>query len=258
MNYLRGFLRLLIIVLLLLPGAAVILLTAWIPIRWRGVRLAAWVTTGLCRLFMAVFNIHYHCPEPEKVRRLPGFLFPNHSTYLDIIMLSYLLPVRYVAKAEIRNYPLIGMMARAIGCIFVDRQNKASRRQARQVLAQIERYPPIVLFPEGRTGSGATLQPFRHGAFEIAVQNQTPFLPCMLLYDRPEIVRWMGDPFTRAIWRLASRPGPLHAHLIPLSVVRPRQRDDATQLVEQTYQQMAAALAEAEARIVIGRPTNQE
>src|SRR5690606_16401682 len=113
-------------------------------------------------------------------RPLNGFVFPNHSTYLDILMMTHLIPMRFVAKQEVKRYPFVGPLAKAIGCVFVKRESKASRAQARVTLGKAERFPPIVLFPEGKTGSGETLQTFRQGAFEIAVAHEIPFLPCVI------------------------------------------------------------------------------
>jgi 1-acyl-sn-glycerol-3-phosphate acyltransferase len=253
MSFLRGIFRLLLILIVLVTGTGFVLLFAWLPLRWRGVRLSAWMVTGMARAFMRIFDIHFHCSDPEKIRGLRGFIFPNHTTYLDILAAVYLLPARFVAKAEIGHYPFIGSIARAIGCVFVERQNKASRAKARDTLAKADRYPPIILFPEGKTGTGEALAPFRHGAFAVAIESKTAFLPCVLVYDRPEIVRWLGDPFTRAIWRLASRPGPVAVHLITLELVQPEAGMDAAELAEATHCRMAAALAEAETRYVISK-----
>jgi lyso-ornithine lipid O-acyltransferase len=233
--------------MVLLLGTSAVLLTAWIPWRVRGARPAAWLVTLMARSFTRIFQIYVHCPKAAALRHFQGFIFPNHTSYLDIVIAVYFLPLRFVAKTEIRRYPLIGLIARAIGCVFVDRQDKSSRARTRQVLATNELQPAIVLYPEGKTGSGSGLQPFRYGAFEIAAQNHIPFLPCLIVYDRPEIVRWQGDPFTRAIWRLASRPGAVNAHLILLDVVQPTPADVGAELAHATYEKMAAALAAAEA-----------
>jgi 1-acyl-sn-glycerol-3-phosphate acyltransferase len=250
MAFIRGSLRLLLIVHILLLGTVAVLLTAWIPWRIRGARPAAWLVTLMARSFTRIFQIRVHCPEGAGLRHFQGFIFPNHTSYLDIVIAVYFLPLRFVAKTEIRHYPLIGTIARAIGCVFVDRQDKSSRAHTRQVLATSELQPAIVLYPEGKTGSGSGLQPFRYGAFEIAAQNGIPFLPCLIVYDRPEIVRWLGDPFTRAIWRLASRPGIVNAHLILLDVVQPTPADTGAELAHATHEKMAAALARAEAELI--------
>ncbi|MFZ0545703.1 MAG: 1-acyl-sn-glycerol-3-phosphate acyltransferase [Candidatus Promineifilaceae bacterium] len=240
MRIIRGVYRLTAIVLIILGGTALILPTIWLPFRIRGIKPSAWGVTIITRFFMLIFKVRYICLEPEKFRRLEGFVFPNHSTYLDILMMTHLIPMRFVAKEEVKRFPIVGALGKAIGCVFVKRENKESRAQARVILAKAERFPPIVLFPEGKTGSGETLQEFRYGAFEIAVENEIPFLPCVILFDKPEYVRWLGEKFPKVIWRLASRPGWLTAKLVPLDVIHPKKEDDARKLAEEVYQEMSA------------------
>jgi 1-acyl-sn-glycerol-3-phosphate acyltransferase len=189
MSFIRGVYRLSLIVIIISVGTLLILPTIWLPFRIRGIKPSAWVVTFMTRFFMLIFNIRYICPEPEKFNNLAGFVFPNHSTFLDILMMTQLIPMRFVAKQEVKRFPIVGPLAIAIGCVFVNRENKDSRIEARIKLAAAERYPPIVLFPEGKTGSGETIQPFRYGAFEIAVEHEIPFLPCVILFDKPEYVR---------------------------------------------------------------------
>ena len=158
-------------------------------------------------------------------------------------MMTQLLPMRFVAKQEVKRFPIVGPLGIAIGCVFVKRDNKASRAQARIALAKASRFPPIVLFPEGKTGPGGTLQPFRKGAFEIAVDNEIPFLPCVILFDKPEYAYWRGRKFLKVIWQLASRSGPLTAKLIPLEVIHPNKESDAEQLAADAHEKMSAVLA---------------
>jgi 1-acyl-sn-glycerol-3-phosphate acyltransferase len=240
MRFIRGSYRLSIIVAVILVGTFLILPTIWLPLRIGRIKASAWGVTIMTRLFMLIFKIRYICPQPEKFRRLEGFVFPNHSTYLDILMMTHLIPMRFVAKQEVRRFPIVGLLGRAIGCVFVKRESKASRLQARVTLAKADRFPPIVLFPEGKTGSGETLQPFRYGAFEIAAENEIPFLPCVILFDKPEYVRWLGEKFPKVIWRLASRPGWLTAQLIPLELIHPKKDDDPKQLAADAYGKMSA------------------
>lgn len=240
----RGLIRLLITLFIMISGTIFVLATFWLPIRWRGIPLAAWTVTVMARMVTRVMDVRVHCPEPEKIRNLRGFVFPNHSSYMDIVLAVHLIPMRFVAKEEIRRMPLVGLIAQAIGCVFVKRESKASRTEARLKLGQVKRYPPIVLFPEGRTNSSDDLLPFRHGAFAVAIENDVPYLPCVILFDRPEIVRWQGDPFHRAVWRLASRSGPINAFWIPLEPIQPQADDDPVQLAEKCQAAMTAVLRE--------------
>jgi 1-acyl-sn-glycerol-3-phosphate acyltransferase len=240
MRFLRGYFRLTIIVIVISVGTLFILPTFWLPFKIGGIKPSAWGVTIMARLIMFILNIRYFCPEPEKFRRLEGFVFPNHSSFLDPLMVTHLIPMRFVAKQEIKRYPVVGLLGIAINCVFVKRDNKASRAQARLALAKASRFPPIVLFPEGKTGPGDKLQPLRRGAFEIAIENEIPFLPCVILFDKPEYARWMGEKFLKVIWRIAGRSGPLTAKLIPLEVVYPNKDSDPEQLANETFKAMSA------------------
>ncbi len=243
MNKIRGLWRIGSMAFVLAVGTAVILLTAWIPIHIRRIRLCAWPIPFMARLFLRVFRIQFICPEPEKFRQHTGFIFPNHVSFLDIIIFVALLPVRFVSKEEIRHWPFIGWIAQAIGTVFVDRENKASREQTRQRLAHTVFYPPVVLFPEGRISNRPDqLLPFRFGAFEIAVQHQISILPCVLLYDPVAIMHWYDEPFFRALWRVATAYSPLRVELIALPVITPKPNDDPRQLAVAVHGVMDAII----------------
>lgn len=244
MSTIRALRRIILSLLLLFTGSFIVMATFWLPIHYRRIKASAWIVTIMARLFMRINDIQFHCSNPKVIRQFEGFIFANHSTYLDIVLAVYLLPTRFVAKQEIRAIPLVGLVAAAIGCVFVKRDNKRSRAHTREKLGQVTRYPPIVLYPEGRTGRGDALQPFRYGAFEIALQNSIPILPCAIIYDRPDIVLWRGQRFIPAFWRLVSRSGPIKAEMIPLEPLYPQPGDNGVELAERTHQKMAAFLQE--------------
>jgi 1-acyl-sn-glycerol-3-phosphate acyltransferase len=243
MNILRGIGRISLISAALVIATILILTTAWIPARIKGVRLAAWPITGFGRFFIWLFDVHYTCDGTSKIRRHEGFVFPNHTSFLDIILLIYILPMRFLAKAEVRKWPFIGWIGTAVDTVFVDREDKGSRESARQAIAQVERYPPIALFPEGGIFEpGGILHPFRYGAFEIAVASGIPYMPCVLLYEPLDVVFWGDESLLSAVWRFASRPGPVQARLQTLHVVHPRPDDDPKLLALEAHGAMEAIL----------------
>ena len=89
------------------------------------------VARATCRAFLRLNAIRFRIDEPEAVQRLQGFAFFNHVSYLDVPAVLALLPVRFLATAGVRRLPLIGWMARAVGTVFVQRGNGASREAAR-------------------------------------------------------------------------------------------------------------------------------
>jgi 1-acyl-sn-glycerol-3-phosphate acyltransferase len=243
MGVIRGSLRILLFLLILILSTLVIVGTAWIPVRIHGVRLCAWPLVTICRTILRLFNIRFTCLEAEKIRRHEGFIFPNHLSALDIVLLLSIVPVRFLAKAEIRAWPLVGWIARAVDTVFVDRSDKSSRETARQSLAHLSYYPPVVIFPEGGIYSPASeLSPFRYGAFEIAQAAEAPFMPCVLIYEPLVVAFWADEPLLAVIWRFATRSQPLYARLYALRVVRPQPGDDPRQLALETRGAMAAAL----------------
>lgn len=90
----------------------------------------------------------------------------NHASWQDIFFLGGTVPVTFVAKDDVAGWPVIGMLARLGGTIFVDRSSRQSAgdttRQMRQKLQDGAR---IALFPEGTTGDGNRLLPFKSSLF---------------------------------------------------------------------------------------------
>jgi len=244
MQKILGLFRLLLALIVLIVGVLLVLLACLWPWRVQQCRLAAWVTVWIVRSFNRIFAIQVICPDAAKLRRHQGLIFPNHLSYLDIITLLSLRPMRFLSMAAVRNYPLIGWIAQAIGTVFVVREDENSRHQAREAIVASfaqEPDPPIVLFPEGKLGLGNQLLPFRHGAFELAVEHGIAFLPCVLRYTPLEVATWQHGGLWVSVWRLAQFSGSLQIEVIPLTVVQPGAEDDPVQLATMTQQAMEQA-----------------
>ena len=110
----------------------------------------------------------------------------NHVSYLDILVLGTLHPSHFVAKREIRSWPLFGWISRAAGTLFVDRESPRDAvrviRDMREVLAA---GIPITLFPEGGTSAGETVQPFQAALLEPAARAELPCYGASVSYDTP-------------------------------------------------------------------------
>ena len=96
------------------------------------------------------------------------------------------------------------------------------------------------------------LNPFRYGAFEIAQQSQTPYIPCALRYEQRSLVHWGDESMVANIWRIARRPpGKLTVEVVLLHVVHPRQDDDPQLLALEAHGAMLAVLQQDEKQQVI-------
>ncbi len=249
MSYLRGALKLLVAVPLLTLGAFGAVLLSLIPVRFRGAKLGPWLSYFVSHAFNRVMNIHSTVVNRELLMNHRGIIVANHSTYLDVMLLVNAAPIRYLTAKEIQRQPVVGWFAIAQESVFVNRSSRASRAEARDLIsAALQRspYPPIVIFPEGRLGPGDRLNPFRHGAFELAIENGVPVLPCAIRYSRPDIATWYGGSrgewMATALWRLARFDGRLEMTLIPLDPILPSLADDAELLTAVTQRSIEQVL----------------
>lgn len=222
----------------------VLLLVGWLPIRVKNLSFTFWFIQRVVKRCVPLFNIQIVCANPELFTQHQGFIFPNHISYLDIIVIVALTPSRFVAKAEVAKMPFIGWIAQQVQTVFVKRQDKRSRLQTREVLGTLTYYPPVVLFPEGGTNRDLSipLAPFRLGAFEIAAQHGIPFLPCVIRYNPKQLVTWHQGSLIGAVWRLVSHPTPILAEVITLDVVHPNTQDNPKALVDSTHAAMESLL----------------
>lgn len=243
MGFLRGIYRFILCLILLTITASLVVITSFIPLHIKGYHVSMWMVMSVGRSLLWATNIKWSCTDVERYKQHQGFIFPNHMSYLDILVLIAIAPVRFLAKREVRSWPVVGQAAQAIGCVFVNREDKDSRAQARHSLAHIDHFPPVALFPEGRKGPGHLLAPFRHGAFEIVTEGAVPFIPCALVYSQPEWAIWYRGEFVlKAAWRLCRYQPEGTAQLILLDTVYPQQDDDPVALAEETHGKITAVL----------------
>lgn len=103
----------------------------------------------------------------------PLLIASNHVSWADILVLGSLAGVHFVAKAEVRGWPVMGTFARLQRSVFIDRERRrASPEQAREIAERLGDGDPMVLFAEGTTGDGNRVLPFKStlfGAAQIAL-----------------------------------------------------------------------------------------
>lgn len=249
MKKIYGGFRLGMAVLMILLAVIGVTITRLFPFRYRGVPLTTWSVFVVIRLICFSFRIKVRCSDAKLMRSYGGLIFPNHLSVLDILVLYYCTPVRFLAAHDVGERPGIGWIARSVGTVFVNRDSPRSRVAARDQVADAlnaSDVPPIVLFPEGRLGPGDTLFPFRHGAFGIAIQGGFPFMPCAIRYDPLELVVWRaaaeGEGMWSSIWRMAQYTGRVDVDVMPLEVVQPGPDDNSRELARKTRRDMADAL----------------
>jgi 1-acyl-sn-glycerol-3-phosphate acyltransferase len=107
----------------------------------------------------------------------------NHISWLDIFVINSLQPCRFVAKSDIRDWPLIGWLCARTGTIFIARgRQRDVRRIYEGLVDSIRAGERIAFFPEGTTGLQGELLPFHANLFESAIEAGVPVQPYALRY----------------------------------------------------------------------------
>lgn len=125
----------------------------------------------------------------EKSRDKPTLFCANHISYVDITTVGPVINGRFIAKAEVKDWPLFGYLATLKGTIYVDRTKAGTTEGLRQLNEAIKNKDNLILFPEGTTTDGCRVLPFRSSYFDIAMKNNLTVQPITISY-----AGWDGMP----------------------------------------------------------------
>lgn len=118
----------------------------------------------------------------------PQIIVSNHESWFDVFALAARLPVRYrfVAKEELGRVPLFGAAWRTCGHVSINRKDRSSAADSLGEAGERVRKDAltIVMFPEGTRSDSGKLQPFRKGAFVLAIQTGIPVVPVAIIGSR--------------------------------------------------------------------------
>lgn len=135
--------------------------------------------------------------RPPAVRGGGALVVANHVSWLDIHVIHSLLPARFVSKAEVRDWPVIGWLAdKAGGTLFLERTRKSDAKRMNEVMAgHLRDGDCLALFPEGTTTDGHGLKPFYATLFQPAAAAAAPVWPAVIRYRRRD-----GSPCAAAAY----------------------------------------------------------
>lgn len=170
-------------------------------VRWRHRIVRTWAR-ALCNILGVRIQVT-GTPPPA-----PFFLVANHLTYMDILVLYTRVDGVFIAKRDMRHWPVLGPLANLFSTIWVNRE---VRRDAVRVLDLIDesiaRGDGVILFAEGTTSAGHALLPMRPALFDWAAREQYPVHYAALSYRTDSgipahlAVGWWGEmPFLRHAW----------------------------------------------------------
>ena len=112
-----------------------------------------------------------------------NLIVANHISWLDIFALNATRPMAFVAKSEVRHWPLAGWLAIHTDTIFLQREKRADTRMVNdKITALLASGRDVAVFPEGTTTDGTTLLPFHGALLQPAVDSNRPIQPISIAY----------------------------------------------------------------------------
>ena len=117
----------------------------------------------------------------------PLMLVANHVSWLDIFAINAILPVRFIAKAEIRKWPLLGWLSARAGTMFIERaRRRDTARIGAEMHAALQAADVFAVFPEGTTTDGSAVLAFHASLLAPALLARAAVQPIAIRYARPD------------------------------------------------------------------------
>ena len=133
---------------------------------------------------LTIFNVNVnqsHLAIPSN-----AVVIANHVSWLDIFVINSVAPCRFVAKADIKSWPLLGWLAERAGTIYISRGSKSDLKRIYQyLLDRVAAGDRVAFFPEGTTAAQGKLKPFHPNLFESAIHANAVIQPIAVRYLDP-------------------------------------------------------------------------
>jgi len=131
-----------------------------------------------------VLEIRLQCHGRLPTAEIPCVLLAaNHISWLDVCVLMAACPTRFVAKAEINRWPILGRLSRNVGTLFIERAKRADTLRINQQISEVlERGERVTVFPEGTTTDGTRLDHFHASLLQSAVTTDALLYPVAIGY----------------------------------------------------------------------------
>lgn len=151
------------------------LLFPWIGAARRDACIRSW-----SRDLLAICGVSL---EQEGAALEHALVVSNHVSWLDIFVINALHPCRFVAKSEIRAWPVLGWLVAQAGTVFIARGNRRELRHIfKGLVDSLDLGQRVAFFPEGTTAAQGTLLPFHANLFEAAIDAKVSVQPYALEY----------------------------------------------------------------------------
>lgn len=183
------------------------------------------------------------------------FYIANHLSWIDILAMGGATGCAFISKDTVQKAPVVGWLARQNNTIFIARERRGEiGAQVETVRAAMASHQPIALFPEGTTGDGRALLPFKPALFAVLLPppRAIRIQPVLLDYGAAgPLIAWReGESGLANAIRLLGSPGPKTLTLHFLDTFDPGAHPDRKTLATETHARISAA---RDAQVSAGR-----
>ncbi|MBN7771460.1 1-acyl-sn-glycerol-3-phosphate acyltransferase [Marinobacter daepoensis] len=140
-----------------------------------------------------------------------ALIVANHISWSDIPVLGSITPMRFLSKAEVGNWPVIGWLARQAGTLFIKRGAGQARSVKTSIARCLDAGESVLIYPEGTTSTGVAVLPMHGLLMSAALASSTPIQPVTIGYRRDKrpdaLAPFIGDDsFHHHLFRLLKQP----------------------------------------------------
>ena len=177
---LKVFVRLFAVVAYLLFGVVLALLIGMFFVRFTAWQrpVIAWWLRGFCRVLNLQVTVQ---GAPIEASAL---WISNHVSWMDIPVIGGIRPLRFLSKAEVAKWPIIGHLAQAAGTLFIKRGSGDADRVSQEIVLSLREGKRVLFFPEGTTTDGFSVNRFFAKLFTSACVSQCPIQPLVICYQK--------------------------------------------------------------------------
>ena len=161
------------------------LVTCGVLFPWLGVESRQWHIRRWSRRLLRICGVTLEVQGLQPGQAMPhgAMVVSNHISWLDIYVINSWHPVRFVAKSEIRDWPVIGWLCGQTGTIFIERARKRDAHRVLHAITDVMLQGDLVcVFPEGTTTDGSSVLPFHANLMQAPISGGLPVQPVGLAY----------------------------------------------------------------------------
>ena len=175
------------------------------------------------RVLLMVLGVRLNVVSAPVRLPMRGMLVSNHTSWVDIFVANSIQPTRFIAKSEIKKWPLLGTLVSSVGTLYVERGNRHMiSKTNKEITHAAENGDLIGLYAEGTTTDGTYLLPFKSNLFQPAIDNALHIYPLGVTYSKggrhSNVASYIGDmSMLGSFWQLATSIGlTANVHYCPI------------------------------------------